>query len=286
MPSVLPSVTVVIPCRNDAALLEACLESLAGQSLAPREVVVVDNNSTDASAETARRFGARVVFEPVPGIPAAASAGYDAAAARGPGAGPSDPGAVTETARATSVEPDLIIARCDADCVLPSDWVERIAESFAADPELEVLSGPGVFYGMPPRTARLVSRLYLGSYYLAMGAALAHWPFFGSNLALRAETWRQISGKVHRLDAQMHDDVCLSFHLGQGRRCKRDRGLVVGMAPRAVQTRTNLALRFRRAFHTLVSHWPQDYPWVRWSRRFSGPRRRGTAAAIAGQATG
>ncbi|MCC3275996.1 glycosyltransferase [Arthrobacter sp. zg-Y20] len=266
MSTVLPPVTVVIPCRNDAALLEACLQSLAGQSLAPREIVVVDNNSTDASAETARRFGARVVFEPVPGIPAAASAGYDAASgplgadtvAAGAAAGP-----------ATVPEPDLIIARCDADCVLPRDWVQRIAESFAADPDLEVLSGPGVFYGMSPRAGRLVSRLYLGSYYLAMGSALAHWPFFGSNLALRARTWQDVSGQVHREDAQMHDDVCLSFHLGQGRRCRRDRSLVVGMAPRAVQTRANLALRFRRAFHTLVSHWPQEYPWVRWGRRFA-----------------
>ena len=267
MPPELPPVTVVIPCRNDAVLLEACLESLAGQSVAPREIVVVDNNSTDSSAETARRFGARVVFEPVRGIPAAAGAGYDAAA------GAADRGT------------DAIIARCDADCLLPQDWVQRIAESFASDPTLEVLSGPGVFYGMPAGTGRLVSRLYLGSYYLAMGSALAHWPFFGSNLAMRARTWQEVSAEVHREDADMHDDVCLSFHLGQGRRCRRDRSLVVGMAPRAVQTRANLSLRFRRAFHTLVSHWPQEYPWVRWGRRVSGRRLRGTAAAAAGQAT-
>ena len=257
--------TVVIPCRNDAVLLEACLQSLAGQSVAPREIVVVDNNSTDASAETARRFGARVVFEPMRGIPAAAGAGYDAAAA------------------AAVLATDAVIARCDADCVLPADWIQRIAESFAADPELDVLSGPGVFYGMPPRIGRLTSRLYLGSYYLAMGAALAHWPFFGSNLAMRARTWQEASGEVHRDDAELHDDVCLSFHLGQGRRCRRDPNLVVGMAPRAVQTRANLVLRFRRAFHTLVSHWPQDYPWVRWGRRISALR--GRAAATAGRAT-
>ncbi|MCQ1952498.1 glycosyltransferase family A protein [Arthrobacter sp. zg-Y238] len=252
MPSELPAVSVVIPCRNDAVLLEACLQSLARQSLPPREIVVVDNNSSDASAEVARRFGARVVFEPAAGIPAAAGAGYDAASER--------------------LDPDAVIARCDADCVLPPDWIARIAEAFAADPKLEVLSGPGVFYGMPRLPALLLSRLYLGSYYLAMGSALAHWPFFGSNLALRAGTWRAVSGEVHRNDAQMHDDVCLSFHLGQGRRCRRDPHLTVGMAPRAVQSRANVALRFRRAFHTLAGHWPQEYPWVRWSRRFAGSK--------------
>ncbi|UWX96584.1 glycosyltransferase family 2 protein [Arthrobacter zhaoxinii] len=255
MPSELPAVSVVIPCRDDAVFLEACLSSLARQSVPPREIVVVDNNSSDASAEVARRFGARVVFEAVPGIPAAAGAGYDAAAG--------------------NTEPDSIIARCDADCVLPPDWIARIAEAFAADPRLEVLSGPGVFYGMPRLRALLLSRLYLGSYYLAMGSALAHWPFFGSNLALRAGAWEEVSREVHRGDPEMHDDVCLSFHLGQGRRCRLDRSLVVGMAPRAVQSRAGILLRFRRAFHTLACHWPGEYPWVRWARRFTGS---GTAA--------
>lgn len=243
--------SVVIPCRDDAALLQACLQSLAEQSVPAADIVVVDNNSTDASAEVARRYGARVVFEPLPGIPAAASAGYDAAAGQ--------PGAAT----------DLIIARCDADCVLPADWIARIAENFADDPDLEVLSGPGVFYGMPAVAGRLLARLYLGAYFLAMGSALARWPVFGSNMALRAGTWREISSEVHRHDAQMHDDVCLSFHLGPRRRCRLDRKLVVGMAPRAVQTRASVALRFRRAFHTLAGHWPQEYPWLRWSRRFA-----------------
>ena len=259
MSPVLPPVSVVIPCRNDAVLLEACLKSLAAQTVPPHEIVVVDNDSTDTSAETARRFGARVVFEPVPGIPSAAAAGYDAAGAADP-------------------DGDLIIARCDADCVLPQDWVQRIAEKFAADHELEVLSGPGVFYGMPAWTGWLLSRLYLGSYYLAMGSALAHWPFFGSNLALRARTWQEAAGEVHRTDPDMHDDVCLSFHLGQGRRCVRDPELVVGMAPRAVQGRTNLARRFRRAFHTLAGHWPQEYPWIRWARRFTPEQPRSKAA--------
>lgn len=245
----LPAVSVVIPCRDDADLLEACLQSLAQQSVPPAEIVVVDNNSADASADVARRYGARVVFEPVPGIPAAAGAGYDAVAFGADAA-------------------DLIIARCDADCVLPPDWIARIAENFAANPQLEVLSGPGVFYGMPPWAGRLLAGLYLGAYFLAMGSALARWPVFGSNMAMRAGTWQDISNEVHRDDAQMHDDVCLSFHLGPRRRCRLDRELVVGMAPRAVQTGASLSLRFRRAFHTLAGHWPQEYPWRRWEQRF------------------
>ena len=245
MSAVLPTVSVVIPCLNDAAALEACLSSLAGQSISPHEVVVVDNNSTDSSAAVARRFGARVVFEAEPGIPAAAAAGYDAAAGE-------------------------IIARCDADCLLPADWVQRIAESFAANPALGALSGPGSFYGFPKPAGALLSVLYLGSYYLAMGSALGHLPLFGSNLALRTSVWNQVRSEVHRHDPEMHDDVCLSLHLGQRYACRFERSLVVGMAPRALMGTANLRRRFRRAFHTLRAHWPAEAPWVRWPRRYAG----------------
>lgn len=244
MPAVLPSVSVVIPCLNDAVALEACLSSLARQSLPPFETVVVDNNSTDSSAAVARRYGARVVREPAPGIPAAAGTGYDAADGE-------------------------IIARCDADCVLPADWVQRIAETFAADPSLGALSGPGAFYGFPRPVGAVLSVLYLGSYYLAMGLALGHLPLFGSNLALRTSVWQQIRPAVHRDDPEMHDDVCLSLHLGQRYACRFERTLVVGMAPRAVIGIANLARRFRRAFHTLRAHWPSEAPWVRWPRRYA-----------------
>ena len=247
MPALLPAVSVVIPCLNDAPALAACLASLAAQTVRPFEIVVVDNNSTDNSAAVASGFGARVVFEPVPGIPAAAAAGYDAARGQ-------------------------IIARCDADCVLPEDWIARIAESFAADPTLAALSGPGRFYGFPRPLGALLSVLYLGSYYLAMGLALGHLPLFGSNLALRTSVWHQIRGKVHREDPEQHDDVCLSLHLGQEYRCRFEPTLVVGMAPRAVIGGANLVRRFRRAFHTLWAHWPGEAPWVRWPRRFTQPR--------------
>ena len=55
------TISVVIPVYNDAALLRRCLEALAAQTRRADEIVVVDNGSTDDSAEVARRGGARVV---------------------------------------------------------------------------------------------------------------------------------------------------------------------------------------------------------------------------------
>ena len=44
-------VSVVIPTWNGRALLDVALESLERQSLAPLEVIVVDNGSTDGTPE-------------------------------------------------------------------------------------------------------------------------------------------------------------------------------------------------------------------------------------------
>jgi glycosyltransferase involved in cell wall biosynthesis len=55
------SYSVVIPARNAERTLDAVLRSLAAQDPAPAEVVVVDDGSTDRTAEIAAARGARVV---------------------------------------------------------------------------------------------------------------------------------------------------------------------------------------------------------------------------------
>lgn len=55
-----PSISAVVYSLNEADLLEACLDRLAGFD----EIVVCDMQSTDATREVAGRFGARVVEVP------------------------------------------------------------------------------------------------------------------------------------------------------------------------------------------------------------------------------
>lgn len=60
-------VAVVVPARDEEATLPLLLASLAAQQPVPAEVVVVDDHSTDATAEVARRAGATVVTcDPLP----------------------------------------------------------------------------------------------------------------------------------------------------------------------------------------------------------------------------
>jgi glycosyltransferase involved in cell wall biosynthesis len=69
------SVTVVLPCLNEATSLPGVLGAVPPGYRA----LVVDNNSTDGTAEVARRHGAEVVIETRPGYGSAVHAGVVAA---------------------------------------------------------------------------------------------------------------------------------------------------------------------------------------------------------------
>jgi chlorobactene glucosyltransferase len=58
-PSGHPSVSVVIPARNEAPVIGACVAGALGQDYPDLEVVVVDDRSEDGTGEIVRRAGAR-----------------------------------------------------------------------------------------------------------------------------------------------------------------------------------------------------------------------------------
>jgi glycosyltransferase involved in cell wall biosynthesis len=61
----IPSISVVVRAYNEAAKLEKLLEDIRRQHYGSElEVVVVDNASSDRTAEVVERFGARLVTLP------------------------------------------------------------------------------------------------------------------------------------------------------------------------------------------------------------------------------
>ena len=243
-PGGVPTVSVVMPVRDDAAALEHLLSLLARQTVAPLEVVVVDNASSDDSAAVAHRWGAVVVHEPRVGIPAAAAAGYD-------------------TAKGD------VIGRLDADSRPDARWVQTVVEHMAADPALDAMTGTGRFHDLPVGVRTVASVGYLGAYYVLTHLALGHTTLWGSCLAVRSSTWEQVRERVVRDDAEVHDDLDLAFRLGPRRRTRLVRSWRVGVSARSLRGRSQRRRRMDRAWRTLRLNWEVAPPWERWRERWA-----------------
>jgi cellulose synthase/poly-beta-1,6-N-acetylglucosamine synthase-like glycosyltransferase/peptidoglycan/xylan/chitin deacetylase (PgdA/CDA1 family) len=111
-------VTVVVPAFNEAANIAATVRSLVGSDYPSVEVIVVDDGSTDGTAEIVRALGlpnVRVVRQANAGKPAALNTGI---------------------ARALN---DLIVL-VDGDTVFERETIGRLVQAFA-DPAVGAVSG-------------------------------------------------------------------------------------------------------------------------------------------------
>lgn len=230
-----PTLSVVIPVRNDATLLAGCLGALAAQTVAPDEIVVVDNGSTDDSAAVARAAGARVVTCARKGIPAASSTGYDAAHGD-------------------------IIARLDADCTPDATWVAEIVQAFSRHPAVDVITGGARFTDGPVILRRSLAAAYLGAYYTLTLPMLGHIPVFGSNMAMRRAVWESARFGVHRHDTLVHDDLDLAFHIGEEHVIRYEPRLRMGISMRPFAAAGSIAFRFGRGMYTGLVHLPYGGP--------------------------
>ncbi|MET3564539.1 glycosyltransferase involved in cell wall biosynthesis [Leifsonia sp. 563] len=254
----MPSLSVVIPALDDAEMLARCLDDLAAQLRPADEIIVVDNGSSDGTADVARAAGARVVEQSQRGIWPAASTGYDAATGD-------------------------IIARLDADSRPPADWLLHIEAELVDAPEVGVLTGRGVFYDGNTVVAGLGQVLYIGGYFWSMGLWLGNPPIFGSNFAMRREVWLDVRDRVHRDRGDIHDDLDLAFHLSLDTVVRYDERLTVGISARPFSTWRGFGRRLRWAYTTLSMHLPDQSPWRRRiaRRRLAHDRERDAPGAVA-----
>lgn len=227
MPGMSPSISVVVPSYNDAEMLQRCLTALDAQTRPADEVIVVDNGSSDATVEVALAHGARVVTELRRGIPQATSAGLDAATCD-------------------------VVGRLDADSIPPKDWVERVARAFQRDPDLEALSGPGRYYGGHPFVHWFAASVHMPLYTRGVAFLIGHDVLYGSNLAIRADTWRELRHRVHRDDRTVHDDLDFTLNLVPGTKVRYDRTLIVGVSIRPFTNWTRYSNAFGMAMGTFA----------------------------------
>ncbi len=111
-------ISVIVPARNEAANIEACIRSLLDQNYpaALFEIVVVDDHSEDQTAVLAAAMGKQVRVVSMANVSVANqnSLAYKKQALS------------AGIARSSG---ELIITT-DADCIAPSDWLRHIAASY------------------------------------------------------------------------------------------------------------------------------------------------------------
>ena len=168
------TLSVIVCAHNEAGYLAACLHSLLAQSRPPDEIIVVNNDSTDATGDVAARIeGVRVVEEPRRGLVVARETGRRAATGD-------------------------ILVYVDADCRAPLQWLEKIERRFLTRPSLIALSAPYRFYDWHA-PGRALIRAYdfvvapltqaLVKHVLRIGTI-----FYGGNFAVRRDALERIDG--------------------------------------------------------------------------------------------
>lgn len=181
-------VSVIIPAYNEEKRIEACLHALMKQKVKPDEIIVVNNNSTDKTVAIAKQFPVRIVKEKQQGMTYARNRGFNEA------------------------QYD-IIARTDADTIVPPDWIQKIKKHFR-DKELVGLSGPAHFYDLPeivPSSRWTLETFF--SYIRIFKQVMKHDGMYGPNMALRKSVWEQVKNEVCLDDKEVHEDLDLAIHL-------------------------------------------------------------------------
>lgn len=181
------TLSIVIPVYNEENHLEACLDSIAAQTESPDEVIIVDNNSTDASVRIAQKYDfVTIVSERKQGIVFARNKGFN-------------------TARSS------IIGRIDADSVLPAGWVQCVKDFYAESSNANsALSGGGFYYNVPlPRFNGwcLSQFAYRWNRFIT-----GHYMLWGSNMAFPRSMWQAVKSDVCLNDA-LHEDYDLAMHI-------------------------------------------------------------------------
>ncbi len=180
------SLSVVIPALNEEAIIDDCLVALLTQGEPVDEIIVIDNGSTDATAERARAYpGVVVISEPRPGISVARTRGFDAATGD-------------------------IIARIDADTIVDPDWSAVIRRTFERDPELAAVGGD-IRQSHANAVVEWATVVIYGSFRLIHRALFrARALLYGHNMALRADVWRRIRPLV-TLDDRISEDIDIAL---------------------------------------------------------------------------
>lgn len=187
-----PNVAILIPARDEADRIEACLASVCAQTW-PKEnlrIVVIDDHSRDDTAARARAL--------LDGDPRGLVLSSDAP--------PGKKSALTLGVHA--VEADLILTT-DADCRHHPDWIRTLAAPLLSG--ADVVAGPVLYTDRSTWFARVQALEFLGLVAVGAGLMGVGWPRLcnGANLGYRRERFFEAGGYTGNLSIASGDDEFL-----------------------------------------------------------------------------
>jgi O-antigen biosynthesis protein len=245
-----PHVSVIVCSRNGAHTLRDCFDALSRLEYPSFDVIVVDDGSSDGTADLGREFGFRVISTAGVGLGSSRNAGLDAATGE-------------------------IVAYIDDDAYPDAHWLTYLAADFLKSPHAGV-GGPNIAPPGDGFVADCVARAAGGPAHVLLSDAEAeHIP--GCNAAFRKESLQRIGGFDPRFRVA-GDDVDVCWRL-------RERGETLGFSPAAVawhHRRSSLRAYWKQqcgygeAEALLERKWPERYNapgHVRWSGSVYGQSR-------------
>lgn len=222
----MPQVSFIVPAFNEQEHLPNCLASIRAQR-GEFEIIVVNNNSRDETADIARRYADRVIFCGVQGI----------AAARNSGA-----------ARAES----QLLAFVDADATLHRDWLSRGLEHLSTR-KLDGVCGMNYFLEDSLPRFCFYNSYSLGFLLFTAVRSVAGRPVVaGNNLIIRKQSLLAAGG----FPRFVGEDIKLSSALNRaGFRTSFCRSMRIGYSPRRFRQRG-----FFRVLFLWISTLARDLP--------------------------
>lgn len=184
-------VSVVIPAYNEELLIAKCLNAFVNQETNIEfEVILVDNNSSDKTAQTAKTFSKHlnlhIVQELKRGRGAARKTGFEKA--RGE-----------------------IILSTDSDTIVPRNWINALIENLKNSDAVAV-TGTSVILdqnSITNATFNLIQPLSMRMY----GIFFRHYWLTGCNFAIYKSTYDKSGGFNENLNVQ--EDTELSFRVAK-----------------------------------------------------------------------
>lgn len=161
------NISFIIPAYNEEKYIAECLKSIIKYGPPDAEIIVVDNNSTDATAQTAMQFPSVILLEEKKGTNSARQCGLSAATGD-------------------------MVAFIDADCRLSPGWLEMARTEFAKNPRLSALSGPYYFPEIKSKFTQWVTKIY--HYFSVIVCRIIGYAIYGGNLVARRSALLQSGG--------------------------------------------------------------------------------------------